>query len=151
MITKTDCILLLTDLQENGVDVSAPLRKLLKQSEPDVEIIKFINDNRQLDVSNFYKKIRKSYNNKKSSLYINIMKEIEEPRKVLTTLSAMLTQILLFAETAEDRNMFLKHARADEISKVLHMYFTQYDLNTCIKLLKLIKCDIKVLEYIETN
>ena len=46
MITKTDCILLLTEQQENGVDVSDMLNTLVKQSEPSVEVIKFINDNR---------------------------------------------------------------------------------------------------------
>ena len=98
MITKTDCILLLTEQQENGIDVSDVLNTLIKQSEPSVEVIKFINDNRQLDLSRFYDKIRKSYNNKKSNLYINIVKEIEDPNEVIITLSAMLTQILLFSK-----------------------------------------------------
>ena len=68
MITKTDCILLLTEQQENGIDVSNMLNTLIKQQEPSIEVIKFINDNRQLDLSKFYEKIRKSYNNKKSNL-----------------------------------------------------------------------------------
>lgn len=67
-ITKTDCILLLTEQQEKGIDVSSVLNKLVKQQEPSVDVIKFINDNRQLDLSKFYDKIRKSYNNKKSNL-----------------------------------------------------------------------------------
>lgn len=148
MITKTDCVLLLTELQENGVDVSLQLKKLMKQSTPDIEIIKFINDNRQLDLSNFYNKIRKSYNNKKSKLYINIVKEITDPNKVLTTLSAMLTQILLFSEIAENKQLFLKHARSEEISLVLLNYFKNYDLTNCMKLLRIIKADLKAVEYI---
>ena len=148
MITKTDCILLLTEQQENGVDVSDVLNTLIKQSEPSVEVIKFINDNRQLDLSRFYDKIRKSYNNKKSNLYINIVKEIEDPNEVIITLSAMLTQILLFSKSAENRQMFLKHARSQEISLVLLNYFKNYDITNCIKLLKLIKADLKVIEFI---
>lgn len=148
MITKTDCILLLTEQQENGVDVSSMLNTLVKQSEPSVEIIKFINDNRQLDLSRFYDKIRKSYNNKKSKLYINIVKEIEEPNQVIITLSSMLTQILLFSKEAENKQLFLKHARAQEISLVLFNYFKNYDITNCIKLLKLIKADLKVIEFI---
>lgn len=148
MITKTDCVLLLTELQQQGVDVSEQLKKLMKQPVPDVEIIKFINDNRQLDLSNFYYKIRKSYNNKKSKLYINIVKEIDEPNEVLTTLSAMLTQILLFSKTCENKQLFLKHARAEEISMVLLNYFKNYDLTNCLKLLRLIKADLKTIEYI---
>lgn len=151
MITKTDCILLLTDLQEKGIDVSSQLKRLMKQSELDVEVIKFINDNRQLDLSNFYYKIRKSYNDKKSKLYINIVKEVEEPNEVLTTLSAMLTQILLFSKKCDDRQLFLKHARAEEISLVLFNYFKNYDLTNCLKLLRLIKADLKTIEYINNK
>lgn len=147
-ITKTDCILLLTEQQENGIDVSAMLNTLIKQSEPSVEVIKFINDNRQLDLSRFYDKIRRSYNNKKSNLYINIVKEIEEPNQVIVTLSSMLTQILLFSKEAENKQLFLKHARAQEISLVLFNYFKNYDITNCIKLLKLIKADLKVIEFI---
>ena len=148
MITKTDCILLLTEQQENGIDVSNMLNTLIKQQEPSIEVIKFINDNRQLDLSKFYEKIRKSYNNKKSNLYINIVKEIEDPNEVVITLSAMLTQILLFGKEAENKQLFLKHARAEEISLVLFNYFKNYDITHCVKLLKLIKADLKVVEFI---
>lgn len=148
MITKTDCILLLTEQQENGIDVSNMLNTLIKQQEPSIEVIKFINDNRQLDLSKFYEKIRKSYNNKRSNLYINIVKEIEDPNEVVITLSAMLTQILLFGKEAENKQLFLKHARAEEISLVLFNYFKNYDITNCIKLLKLIKADLKVVEFI---
>ena len=74
------------------------------------------------------------------------MKEIESPNDVLTTLSALLTQVLLFARDVENREMFLKHARAWEISKVLADYFQTYSLTNCIKLLRVIKADIKALE-----
>ena len=110
--------------------------------------MKFINDNRQLDVTRFYEKIRKSYNDKRSVLYINIVKEIENPSEVLTTLSAMLTQILLFARGVDDREMFLRNVRADEITTVLGNYFRTFDTVPCIKLLRLIKCDVKAVEYI---
>lgn len=149
MITRTDCILLLTDLEEHGVDTKEALAQMLKLPEPSIEIIKFINDNRQLDLLKFYEKIRKSYNNKRSSLYINIVKEIESPTEVLTTLSALLTQVLLFSKDVEDREMFLRHARAWEISKILANYFQTYDLTNCLKLLRVIKADIKALESVK--
>ena len=149
MITKSDCILLLTELQQNGLDVKEMISKTFKSADPSIEVLKFINDNRQLDLTNFYEKIRKSYNQKRSSLYINIMKSDEsEPKEALTTLSGMLTQILIFANTASDRQMFLRHARADEISYVLYNYFKTYDITSCNKLLKIIKADIKVLHFI---
>ena len=146
MISKNDCILLLTDLQENGVDVSAHLMQLINSAEPSIEVIKFINDNRQLDLSRFYEKLRKSYNAKKSVLYKNIVKEIDDTNDVLTTLSAMMTQILLFAKNVDDREMFLRHSRALDISRILARYFQTYDLTNCVKLLRIIKADLKALE-----
>lgn len=148
MITKNDCYLLLSELNENGLDTSDAIKDLMSSSSPSLEVIKFINDNRQLDLTAFYEKLRKSYNNKKSKLYINIVKEIEQPQDVVVTLSSLLTQILLFSKDAEDKNMFLRHSRADEITKVLYAYFTNFDLTNCIKLIKLFKVDIKALESI---
>ena len=146
MITKHDCLLLLSDIKERGVDCSKEIKTLMSLSEPSLDIIKFINDNRQLDLTKFYEKIRKSYNDKRSNLYINIVKEIEDTNEVLTTLSALLTQILIFSKKVENRNMFLKHARCDEICRVLTRYFQTYDLISCIQLLKLIKYDLVALE-----
>lgn len=148
MITKNDCLILLNELNLKGIDTSQQLLDIIKQKQPDIEIIKFINDNRQLDLTNFYHKIRKSYNEKRSKLYINIVKEIEDPSEVLTTLSAMLTQILLYSKTVENRAMFLRHARAEEISAVLNNYFKNYDITYAQKLLKIIKADVKCIEYI---
>ena len=149
MITKNDCYLLLSELNENGLDTSSAIKDLMSSSSPSLEVIKFINDNRQLDLTAFYNKLRKSYNNKKSKLYINIVKETEHPQDVLITLSSLLTQILLFAKDVEDRQMFLRHSRADEISGVLTAYFKDFDLTRCVKLIKLFKADIKALESIK--
>ena len=149
MITKNDCILLLADIAEKGVDTTVALRKLLASSDVDMNIIKFINDNRPLEVGEFYEQLRYNYNHKKSKLYINIVKDIEDPQEVLTTLSAMLTQILLYSKKCSDREMFLKHSRADEISVVLAKYFKTYDLQICLQLLRLIKLDLKALESIK--
>ena len=44
--------------------------------------------------------------------------------------------------------MFLKHVRLNEIYQVLLNYTKTYDLTLAIKLLKLIKLDIKALESI---
>ena len=93
MITKNDCLILLNELNVKGIDTSKQLLAIVAQKNTSIEIIKFINDNRQLDLTNFYYKIRKSYNEKRSKLYINIVKEVEDPNEVLTTLSAMLTTI----------------------------------------------------------
>lgn len=149
MITKNDCILLLTDIAQKGIDTKNQLKELLASPTLPLSIIKFINDNRQLDLIVFYEGIRKSYNQKKSTLYINIVKEVEDPTEVLTTLSAMLTQILRFSKKVDNKTMFLKHSRASDITKVLNNYFNTYDITLCQKLLRIIKADIKALESIK--
>lgn len=146
MITKQDVLLLLAELRDSDVDIKEQVTKQVKASEPLIDVLKFINDHRQLDLTNFYIKIRKSYNSNKSKLYINIVKETEDVKEVLTTLSALLTQILLYEKNVEDVAMFYQHARAEEITKVLQNYFKTYDLTPCIKLIKIIKADIKVCE-----
>ena len=146
MITKEDVLLLLTELRDSGVDCKEQIKQQILAKEPQIEILKFINDNRELDLTNFYKKLRKSYNDKKSKLYINIVKETEEVKDVLTTLSALLTQIILYAKNVDNMVMFYQHSRAQEITLVLNNYFKTYDLTNCIKLMKIIKADIKVCE-----
>ena len=148
MIKYTDCLLLLADLQNDGIDTTKHTEALSRSmsNETVYNAIKFINAHRHLDVTTFYEKIRKSYNNKKSTVYINIMKEVSEPSEVIITLSSLLTQIFLFAKTVSDREMFLHHSRANEITKVLNQYLLNYDLTYAIKLITLIKADIKVFE-----
>lgn len=146
MITKNDCILLLTSLQEKGLEVKSYIIKLMSEDDLNLDVLKFINDNRELELSKFYEKIRKNHNQKKSNLYGNIVKEIEEPQEVIITLSAMLTQILLYSKKLENKKLFLTHARANEITQVLNNYFDNYDIKNALKLMKVIKADIKCLE-----
>ena len=72
---------------------------------------------------------------------------IDDAKTILTTLSALLNQILQF--DVEDRSMFYTHARADEIVKVLNIYFNTKDIDPAYKLLSLVKADIKILEMIK--
>lgn len=151
MISRSDILLLLTDLQNNGVDVKNDISNLYTSQTIPLDTLKKINDNRPLDLIKFYEKLRKSYNNKRSKMYINIMKADEnaqlDPKVTLTTLSALLNQILQFE--CEDKPMFLKHSRADEIAKVLTIYLNTYNIEPAYKLLSLYKADIKVLEMIK--
>lgn len=148
MITYSDAMLLLASLNDKGVDTKEKTKELVSNGKVTVELLKFINDNRELDLTRFYEKIRKSYNNKKSSLYINIMREVEEPTDVLTTLNSYALQTVLFAKSVEDKNMFYNFARLDDVYKCLYHYSKTYDLIPCLKLLNLIKADIKTLETI---
>lgn len=148
MITKSDIILLLTDLQNKGFDVKSDIATVLASPSIPLDILKKVNDNRSLDILSFYEKLRQSHNAKRSKLYINIMKAdenvLKDPKTVLTTLSALLNQILQF--NAEDRTMFYQHARCNEILTVLGIYFKTYNLEPATKLLTLYKADIVALE-----
>ncbi len=150
MLKKNDLILLLTQLQEKGIDVSSQLKKVIVSSDIPLDVIKFINDNRPLDVTAFYEQLRKSYNAKRSSLYINLVKEeFKEPTDVLVTLSSLNLQILLFAKHLEKPQMFLSHSRAEEITRVLNNYYKTYDLKPVMTLKDLIRSDLKVFESIK--
>ena len=149
MISKQDCYLLLADLQNKGIDTTEVLNQIVTTGEITLDVIKFINDNRQLDLTNFYETLRKNYNKKKSSLYINIVKDIENPTEVLTTLAALNLQILLFSKHLENKQMFYRHARASEITAVLNNYYKTFDITNCIKLLRVIKTDLKALESVK--
>lgn len=148
MISKSDLILILTELSENGIDTSKQISKVLMSRDIPLDVVKFINDNRELEVNKFYNHLRKSYNTGKSKLYINIMKEIDDVTEVLTTLSSLNLQILLFSKKVDDKQIFFNHCRSLEINKVLTLYFQNYDLTNCIKLLRLIKADIIAFETI---
>ena len=65
MISKNDCLLLLADIKNKGIDTTEPLKELLNSNTLPLSVIKFINENRQLDLAAFYEKIRKNYNKKK--------------------------------------------------------------------------------------
>ena len=150
MLKKNDLILLLTQLQEAGVEVASQLKKVIVSSEIPIDVVKFINDNRQLDVTGFYEQLRKSYNNKRSSLYINLVREEpKDPTEVLITLSSLNLQILLYAKHLESPQMFLSHSRAEEITRVLNNYYKTYDLKPVMTLRDLIRSDLKVFESIK--
>ena len=151
MISKSDVVLLLTELQNSGEDVSRDIMSLYKSDTIPLEILKKINSTKPLSVVRFYEKIRQSYNKKHSKMYINIMRSdenaIQDVKTILTTLSGLLNQILQFE--CDDKPMFLKHVRADEITKVLDIYFKTFNIEPAFKLLKLIKADVKVIQMLK--
>ena len=153
MIDRSDVLLLLSDLSKQGVDINDEIKKLYSSSSIPLSTLKLINKNRTLDLVKFYEKLRYSYNKNKSKLYINIMRSnenaIKDANTVLTTLSALLNQILQFK--CDDRRLFIKHARANEISKVLEIYTETFDLDPAYKLLTLFKADIMALEIVSEH
>lgn len=153
MITKRDCILLLSELTTRGIDTNEMMQRAVKSTNIDLTVVKFINDHRQFDANAFYEKLRKSYNNKRSLLYKNIVTcdEVDCTDTVLTTLAALNLQILLYMRDVEDSSMFMSHTRFEEITEVLLNYSKTYDLVPCIKVLQVIKADLKAFEYISKN
>lgn len=149
MIKKTDILMLLTELQEKGEDVSKYIKTLYKTPEIPLDTIKFINEHRELDVVSFYEKLRSNYNHKKSDLYINIVKETDDLSEILTTLAAYNLQVLLFAKKLTDKDSFYKASRVEEVTRVLNNYYKTYDIDKCRLLLALIKADIKLFEGIK--
>ena len=148
MITKNDCLSILVRLEDEGININPYMKKLLVSKEVPLEVLRFISQNRGIEVSNFYEMLRKKHNKNKSPLYTNILKEISEPEEVVTTLSCMLTQIILYGQKLTNPDTFYKEVRAEEISRALNEYFKEEALENCIKLISLIKSDILVLEYI---
>ena len=149
MITKNDCLSILTKLDESGVSgVNQYVRKLLVARDIPIEVLKFISDNRGLEVSKFYEMLRRSHNQKKSPLYTNILKEIDDPQEVVTTLSCLLTQILLYGKKLENKDQFFREVRAEELTRVLNNYFKTGLYEECLHLIKILKSDLLVLEYI---
>lgn len=146
MLQKNDLILLLTELQQNGEDVSTELTKVVTSSGISLEVVKFINDRRQFDVASFYEKMRKNHNDKKSPLYKNIVKDVEDVNEIITTLHAYALQVNLFAKHLENKQLFFKHARAEEVARVLDKYYTDFDITSALKLIRLIKADIVAFE-----
>lgn len=149
MLRKNDLILLLTRMQDDGVDASAQIRKVIASKDIPMDVVKFVNDSRQLDVTRFYEQIRRSYNEKRSSLYINLVREdLKDPKDALTTLASFNLQVLLFARRLDNPTMFLSHSRAEEVTRVLNNYYRTYDLAPVMALRTLIKSDLKAFERI---
>jgi hypothetical protein len=148
MITKNDCMSILIKLEDRGVNIDNYMRKLVVSKEIPLEVLKFISQHRGIEVADFYEMLRKKHNQKKSPLYLNIVKEVSTLDDVITTLVCLLTQITLYSNKLDNKDSFLKEVRAEEITRVLNEYFKEGTYDTCIALLKIIKSDLLVLEYI---
>lgn len=146
MLKKNDILILLTELQNEGENVTPFISELYKKPDIPTHIIKFLNDKRQLDLVAFYEKLRKSYNAKRSDLYINIVKEDIELEDILTTLASYNLQALIFAKKLKDKDLFYRASRVEEVTRVLNNYYKTYDIDQCRTLLALIKADIKLFE-----
>lgn len=149
MITKNDCLTILVSLEDKGINIDTPMKKLITAKEIPMEVLKFILDNRGIEVANFYEMLRKKHNQKKSPLYYNIVKDISDTDEIITTLTCLLVQITLYSKKlTTNREIFQREVRAEEITRVLNNYYSTGRLDQCLALIKLLKTDLVVLEHI---
>lgn len=154
MLSKNDCISLLVKLEDRGVskkDIDKYITKTIVDGNVPIEALKFIVANNGIKAVDFYEYLRKKHNKDKSPLYTNILSD--NPKDdVITTLSCLLTQIVLYSnKLTEDKELFLHDVRAEEITRVLNIYFGTGSINECNTLLGLIKTDLQVLEYLNNK
>ena len=149
MITKNDCLTILVALEDRGLNIDRPMKRLIANKEIPLDVLKFILDNRGIEVANFYEMLRKKHNQKKSPLYHNIVKEISDPEEIITTLACLLVQITLYSSKLQaNKEIFQREIRAEEITRVLNNYYSTGMLDQCLALIKLLKTDMLVLEHI---
>lgn len=149
MITKNDCLTILVALEDKGININKPMKKLITSKEIPLDVLKFILDNRGIEVANFYEMLRKKHNQKKSPLYHNIVKEITDTEEIVTTLACLLVQITLYSKKlTTNREIFQREVRAEEITRVLNDYYSTGKFDQCLTLIKLLKTDLVVLEHI---
>lgn len=149
MINKSDLMTILVAIEDKGVNIDSQMKKLLTAKEIPIETLKFILENRGIEVANFYEMLRKKHNQKKSPLYHNIIKDITDPEEVITTLACLLVQITLYSKKlSSNKEIFQREVRVEEISRVLNNYYTTGRLDSCLALMKLLKTDLLVLEHI---
>ena len=148
MLQSNDLVLLLTNMASQGVvGANEQIKKSIGRPVS-IETLKFVNDHRQLDVTKFYERIRKNHNEKKSNLYKNIVREDLDPEDIITTLHACALQVSLFSKHVDDKTMFFKHVRAEEVARVLDNFYKDFDLTSALKILRLIKADLLVFEHV---
>ena len=148
MLNKSDCMSILIKLEDKGVDINAQMKKLILAKDIPIDVLKFIAEKQGLEAVNFYEMLRKSYNNKKSKLYKNILDDIKL-EDICIILSSLLLQIALYSSKLTDtKNSFLQEIRANEISDALADFYKSDNVEKCLAVLNAIKTDLLVLEYL---
>lgn len=148
MLNKSDCMSILIKLEDQGVDINAQMKKLILAKDIPIDVLKFIAEKQGLEAVKFYEILRKSYNNKKSKLYKNILDDINI-EDVCVILSSLLLQIALYSSKLTDtKNSFLQEVRANEISEALADFYKSDNIEKCLVVLNAVKTDLLVLEYL---
>lgn len=144
MLTSQDLIYFLTKCNTKEADVI--IRKLLTSSAFKGEAISYLNSTRSIDIVNFYEHLRKSYNEKRSSLYINLMKEDLPLEDQVITLASYILQANIYLKKAINRPLFIRESEVNNSALALQKYYSQEDLLEVRNQLNKIKEDIKLYE-----
>lgn len=147
MLGRQDCYKLLIDIKNKGINVDKYFLMLSQSVEIPVEVIKFINENRELDITRFYEDLREKHNKRKSKMYYDLMRELE-PEESIITLSSLITRAFIFGKTlsTRDRIQFYENIDIPSITSAINEYTKTSDIGKCLEILSKIKNDIKVLE-----
>lgn len=148
MLSKQECYKILLDMRADGVNVNKPISQLASASTVPPEVIKFINENRNLAITEFYRVLRKKSNSTKNKLYKEIVTEVQQPMDKVKALSSFITQGVIAGEKLElkERENFFKALRLKECAKALMNYFENSDIQPLLEMVLLIKNDIKIFE-----
>lgn len=148
MLNKSDCMSILVKLEDQGIDINAQIKKLILAKDIPIDVLKFIAEKQGLEAVKFYEMLRKSYNNKKSKLYKNILDDVSI-EDICVILSSLLLQIALYSSKLTDtKNSFLQEIRANEISEALADFYKSDNVEKCLAVLNAVKTDLLVLEYL---
>ena len=66
MLNKADCLSILVKLEDSGIEINQIMKKLIVSKDVPLDVLKFIADNRGIEVMNFYEMLRKKHNKDKS-------------------------------------------------------------------------------------
>lgn len=147
MLDKTYCYKILLEMKDTH-NIIPYVNLLSKSNIVPKEVVQFINQHRDLELTNFYEKLRESYNNKKSKLYLQIVNEKRDPLNILKTISSFITRSLIFSEKLDEKDKlsFYKSVRMNECSLALSKYFIDNDISLVLEILNIVRDDIKILE-----
>lgn len=146
MISKSDCLSILAGIDD--AQANKYIKQVVIEKNIPLEVLKFILNKKGIDLANFYEHLRQNHNKKKSPLYLNIVKDPTDWAEIRITLSCFVTQALLFSNKLENADKFAKEARLQEVTRALSTYFEKGDMSECLTVIKLLKADLCVMEYI---
>lgn len=146
MLTKSECLSVLSSIDANDGEVNRQIRALMSSPTIPVDVIRFIIDHKSSDEAEFYEMLRRQHNKQKSKIYTSILRDPESSADAALTLSCFLTQVMLYERKIENPARFFKSIRADEISAALSQFFLDSTSDVCIRMLRLIRADLLVFE-----